>query len=569
MKRMFSSLIVLGLLAGLFAAAVGTASAQIAAEAQLGVLNGTSADPLSVTINGRPVADGLEYAAPPVTGIGAADAYVVEFSDGSSGVAVLVVGQAGTMVSGHGDEGATAMFYPAEVAPIDAGMAKYNVSNATVSEVQVSVSIDEVVLFGDITLGPGDSIGAATVAAGTIVTVVVDLNIVEITAEEDSYTDAFIVNDGTANAIALAPIASMTDLIEAITPTEPPSGVIVPDVVGHPQADAELTIAGAGLVAATSLVPHDTVDEGLVIETSPTAGTEVEIGSQVSLSVSTGPPPPTVIEVPDVVGDASDDAVATLEDAGLTTEIVEQESEEIDAGLVIETNPQAGTEVAPETLVTVTVSTGPGETTVPDFYGMTTDEAQAAADNAGLTLEIILDPQDPDEDGIVVDQDPEAGTTVDIGSEAQVLLSPFVEDAWTIVKVDFNRILTVGGLRFEPGSISEATVLGTTLSAKAVVDETGYWIDLNVLDGSTRELLVTGTAADGSDYEQLFTIPEAGDTTDEVVVEETGFPIWGWVVLGIALLAAVLLVILLVTGGPSSGDVGDADGGEEDSTDTG
>jgi hypothetical protein len=151
---------------------------------------------------------------------------------------------------------------------------------------------------------------------------------------------------------------------------------------------------------------------------------------------------------------------------------------------------------------------------------------------------------------------------VEIGSSVNVLLSPSIEDAWTIVKVDPNRHLTAGGLRFEPDSISEASVLGTTLTAQAVVDDTGVWIaeiDLNSLDGSRRELLVTGTAADGSDYEQTFAIPEVGETTDEVVVEETSFPIWGWVVLGIAVLAIVLLIILLVTGGPSK---------EEDTTQT-
>jgi hypothetical protein len=230
--------------------------------------------------------------------------------------------------------------------------------------------------------------------------------------------------------------------------------------------------------------------------------------------------------------------------------------------LVIETNPQAGTEVAPGTLVTVTVSTGPGDTTVPDFTGMTVEDAQVAAEDAGLSIEVDLDPDDPDEDGIVVDQEPVAGTVVEIGSAVNVLLSPFIEDAWTIVKVDFNRLLTVGGLRFEPGSISEAFLLGTTLTAKAVVDGTGYWIaemNLNSDDGSARELLVTGTSTDGSEYEQTFRIPEAGETTDEVVVEETGFPIWGWVVLGIAVLAIVLLIILLVTGGPSK---------EEDTTET-
>ena len=552
MKRLFSSLIVLGLLAGLLAAAVGTASAQIAPEAQLGFINGASADAVFVTVDGSPAAENLVYADLATTVMGAAGSYGVSFSDGSFGVAVLGVGEAATIVSGYGNDTDTAKTYPIEVARIAAEMAKYNVTNAT--SLEFSVSIDDGVPQP---IAPGASLGATTVAAGIVTVVVLETSAtVPINATVDSYTDAFIVNDGSSIEIALAIVPSMTKLIADITPPSP-TLVEVPDVVGQPQADAELTIAGAGLVAATSLVPHDTVEAGLVIDTSPVAGTEVEIGTQVAVNVSTGPPPPTVVEVPDVVGDASDEAVATLEDAGLTTEVDEQESETVEAGLVIETNPQAGTEVAPGTLVTMTVSSGAGNTTVPDFTGMTVEEAQLAAEDAGLSIEVVLDPDDPDENGIVVDQEPVAGTDVEIGSAVSVLLSPFIEDAWTIVKVDPNRLLTTGGLRFEPDSISEASVLGTTLTAKAVVDETGYWIaeiDLNSLDGSSRELLVTGTSADGSDYEQTFKIPEAGETTDEVVVEETSFPIWGWVVLGIAVLAIILLIILLVTGGPSKGE---------------
>jgi beta-lactam-binding protein with PASTA domain len=565
MKRLFSSLIVLGLLAGLLTAAIGTASAQIASEAQLAFVNGASSDPVSVSVNGTLVAEGVAYASASSAVRGAAASYQVTFSDGSAGVAVLGVGDAATVVSGYGDDTATAKAYPIDVAPIEAGSAKYNVTNATGNPVDVTFA-------GTTTaLGPGESFGATTVDAGTEIAVTVFDQTVKFTAAADSYTDAFVVSDTNLVTIALATVASMTDLIEGITPPAPTT-VEVPDVVGQAQADAELAIASAGLVAATSLVPHDTVAEGLVIDTNPVAGTEAEIGSQVAVSVSTGPPPPTTVKVPDVVGQTEAEAVSAIEEVGLTAKVAEEPDAEIAAGLVIETNPAGGTEVAPDTLVTVTVSSGPGDTTVPDFTGMTTGEAETAAAEAGLEIDVIVDPDDPDEDGIVVDQEPEAGTVVEIGSEVKVLLSPFIEDAWTIVKVDFNRLLTTGGLRFEPDSVSEAIVLGTTLTAKAVVDETGYWIaeiDLNSLDGSRRELLVTGTSADGSAYEQTFTIPEAGETTDEVVVEETGFPAWGWVVLGIALLAAVLLVILLVTGGPGGGEGSDPEESSETPAETG
>ena len=151
----------------------------------------------------------------------------------------------------------------------------------------------------------------------------------------------------------------------------------------------------------------------------------------------------------------------------------------------------------------------------------------------------------------MIDQDPHPGETVEIGTEVAVQMSPLLEDPWAIVTVDPNRFLRNAGLSFEPGSITESIVLGTTLSAKALVDETGFWIseiDLSTLDNSRRTLLIRGTAADGSAWEQEFAIPEAGESTDEAVTEEDGFPAWGWLVLGMALVAIILLIVLMVKG---------------------
>lgn len=63
----------------------------------------------------------------------------------------------------------------------------------------------------------------------------------------------------------------------------------VPDVVGLTQEEAETLITDEGLtVDKTSEEPHDTIEEGHVISSSPIEGEEVEIGSKVSLVISSG-----------------------------------------------------------------------------------------------------------------------------------------------------------------------------------------------------------------------------------------------------------------------------------------
>jgi beta-lactam-binding protein with PASTA domain len=543
MKRTFTSLLVVAMVTGLLAVVTATASAQLVSEARLAVINGSFTDPVPVTVNGTTVTDGLAYGEV-VSGIGAADTYTVAFGDSASVALDLLVGRAATVVSGIGEDSAGAAAYPVSVEPITAGNAKFNVWNAT-SEA-VTVTIDG---GAPMPLPAGFGLGVVDAPAASV-NVQIDGptsgESIILDATADSYSDVFAIDDGNGTRIAVSTIPSMTDLIAAITP--PPGTVTVPDVVGLEHGEAEMLIAAEGLTAATSFEPSDTVDAGLVISTDPVGGTEVAPGSHVTVNVSTGI---ETVEVPDVVGLSEDDAISDIEAEGLVAVVEVVESEGTEEGIVIETNPNAGTVVGIGTEVTVVVSGGPGETVVPDFHGMTAEEAAIAAEDAGLALTVVPDPDNPDPEGVVIDQDPHPGETVEIGTEVAVQMSPLLEDPWAIVTVDPNRFLRNAGLSFEPGSITESIVLGTTLSAKALVDETGFWIseiDLSTLDNSRRTLLIRGTAADGSAWEQEFAIPEAGESTDEAVTEEDGFPAWGWLVLGMALVAIILLIVLMVKG---------------------
>lgn len=66
--------------------------------------------------------------------------------------------------------------------------------------------------------------------------------------------------------------------------------VAVPDVTGQTQAAATTAITGAGLVVGTvTTASSSTFAAGNVINTSPTAATQVNPGSTVNLVVSTGP----------------------------------------------------------------------------------------------------------------------------------------------------------------------------------------------------------------------------------------------------------------------------------------
>jgi beta-lactam-binding protein with PASTA domain len=351
-----------------------------------------------------------------------------------------------------------------------------------------------------------------------------------------------------------------TTTVPSTTTTTAPALVPVPDVVGEAEADAAATITDAGLRPGTSDAPSDDVAEGIVISQEPAPGTEVVAGTAVFILVSSGPAPPAIVPVPDVVGQDVAEATKTLEAEGFVVEVDEVGSEDVEAGLVIEANPSAGTEVAEGTTVVLTVSSGPADVIVPDFAGMTTAEAAKAAEDAGLTITFVEDPNKPDPDGVVVTQDPEEGVTAPAGSEVVAQLSPAFDDAWAILVVDSERELTVTGINFRLNTTTLSAVLDTTISQTAPVGQSGAWtanIDISSLDASEYFLEVTGTAADGGAYEQTFKIPAEGETTvatDTADSNTGGFPWWGWLIIGLLIIAAVAIGIKMFGG---SGDDGD------------
>lgn len=520
---------------------VGSASAQTVDEVNLILVNGVSDQPVDVTVNGVPGASELEFANASDPAYFPAGDTVVDFGGTAEVSGPLPSGSAFTVVSGFGIDTDTAFPYPTPLDPIAAGMAKVSVWNATTTSQDIAVNGS---LFAAIE--SGDEAVILDAADGDTITVEADGQSLDVTVTDNSYTSVFVVNDGTTTGLAAAVIPSVQDVIDYFTPADP----TVPDVAGQSAVDATTALEAAGYVVSQADQASDTVDVGLVISTNPAAGTQLGTGETVTINVSSGV---ATVTVPDVVGLSVDEATAQLEAAGLVVTTEEQASTDVEAGTVIETNPRAGVDVAAGSDVIVTVSSGPEDVTVPDLAGLTADEATEVAEAAGLIITIVDDPDDPDPDGIVIQQDPAAGDVVPAGTEVTVDMSPATQDPWTSIKLDPDRILTAGGINFDPGSTSRVEILTTELAAEDAVGDNGNWvieIDTNELDPSVAyAVLVTGTAEDGSSYEQTFTMPPPGETVDEPAeTESSGLPWWVWLVIAVAVVAVIVIGAMLLRG---------------------
>jgi beta-lactam-binding protein with PASTA domain/predicted Ser/Thr protein kinase len=134
----------------------------------------------------------------------------------------------------------------------------------------------------------------------------------------------------------------------------------VPDVTGKTFAQAESLLDGAGFLVKQTPQQSAEVEKDKVISQTPAGRTMADVGSTVEIFVSSGP---ATVEVPDVSGQSEATASANLVGAGFKVTSVDQSSTTVPVGRVINTNPDAGTQVAPGITIKIYVSSGPPATT--------------------------------------------------------------------------------------------------------------------------------------------------------------------------------------------------------------
>ena len=136
------------------------------------------------------------------------------------------------------------------------------------------------------------------------------------------------------------------------------------------------------------------------------------------------PPANSGIAVADVSGALFDDGAQTLRDQGLLVLRITEASDEIPVGVIIRTDPPAGTDVPERTTIEVVVSSGKLETTVPNLSGLTEEAARAALESAGLALGVISPGNSATVvKGSVIESVPAANERVPGGSVVNLLVS--------------------------------------------------------------------------------------------------------------------------------------------------
>jgi eukaryotic-like serine/threonine-protein kinase len=216
-------------------------------------------------------------------------------------------------------------------------------------------------------------------------------------------------------------VAAIIVAVLLLLPLPGKSGeVTVPDVTGQTQAAAISTLKREGLSPVVSVTANAHVASGLVIGTTPPRGTSVHKGARVSVFVSSGA---ESVAVPNVVHKPSAEALKILTQKGLQPTAQNEPSETVAKGLVVSTDPTAGVGLQVGSPVTVFVSSGPREASVPEVSGETQANATATLSAAGLKVTTVKREVAEPTAGTVISQSPAAGTQVKPGSTVTIVVS--------------------------------------------------------------------------------------------------------------------------------------------------
>ncbi|MDE0066511.1 MAG: Stk1 family PASTA domain-containing Ser/Thr kinase [Acidimicrobiaceae bacterium] len=220
----------------------------------------------------------------------------------------------------------------------------------------------------------------------------------------------------------------------------------VPNVIGSDQSSALDTLESLGYTATVEFV-SDVREFGEVVTQLPAPGTELAAGGSVVITVSTGPEKVPVPELESATLNTAFEALLSAQ-FRVTPENAEEASETIGEGLVIRTEPEAGSLVDKGSWVTIVISTGFPTVQVPGVVDLFADSAEQTLRQVRLEVEILLVPVPVGDASVgrVITQNP----------------APFEE-----VLLDTVVVIEVGEASTEPTTTTTTTTTSTTLAPES------------------------------------------------------------------------------------------------------
>ncbi|MBR4412055.1 MAG: protein kinase [Lachnospiraceae bacterium] len=192
----------------------------------------------------------------------------------------------------------------------------------------------------------------------------------------------------------------------------------VPVVNNMVSSEAQKYLENHKFTVETVYEDSETVPSNRVIRTEPSAGSNVEEGSKITMVISAVKD--TGVKIPDVTNMTEAEATAKLENDGFKVTKTTEKNDTVPKGKVISQNPEAGSPGSFEMLVTIVISDGSGKekSKMPDLTGKTVEEATELVESVGMKVASVDDIySDSVEAGLICGQSYTSGSTVKEGAE--------------------------------------------------------------------------------------------------------------------------------------------------------
>ena len=204
-----------------------------------------------------------------------------------------------------------------------------------------------------------------------------------------------------------------------------PANVEIPKVAGQTVAEAKENLKKANFeIGEEKTEASDTVEEGRVIRTNPDAGSSRKEGTKVNLIISSGQ---QSFKIGNYIGRKSTDVIAELKGKKVPEnliKVVEEESSETEAGLVMRQSLPEGTtyDLSKATEITLTVAKKVTSVPMPSYIGSSLEFTKnnliqiVGVKEANIeVVEVSTAPEGTIED-TVVSQSPKPGEGVDLNT---------------------------------------------------------------------------------------------------------------------------------------------------------
>ena len=208
-----------------------------------------------------------------------------------------------------------------------------------------------------------------------------------------------------------------------------PKDVQIPNLVGKTVDEAKQILEENKLIYVEDGTEYSTeYEEGQIISQNPTyvENRNIKQNTEVKVVVSLGTETTTV---PKLKGLTKDEAEETAEKSKIKLNIVEETSKTVEAGIIIKQDTDEGETVNAGDTVTVYLSIGTGikQVAVTSVFGRDEATAKQILESAGLVVQVEYDEDSTKDNGVVLRQSIESGTTVDEGTTIVITVNKLTE----------------------------------------------------------------------------------------------------------------------------------------------